>query len=75
MFHPDVCTGINLIETGKRIDAVMRANGVTTRKLARAINVTEQSVSKWRNGWCLPDIENLFIFCRMFEVKMDDIVV
>lgn len=50
MFHPDVCTGINLIETGKRIDAVMRANGVTTRKLARAINVTEQSVSKWRNG-------------------------
>ncbi|MBO4952425.1 MAG: helix-turn-helix transcriptional regulator [Lachnospiraceae bacterium] len=53
----------------------MRANGVTTRKLARAINVTEQSVSKWRNGRCLPDIENLFIFCRMFEVKMDDIVV
>lgn len=75
MFHPDVCTGINLIETGKRIDAVMRANGVTTRKLARAINVTEQGVSKWRNGRCLPDIENLFIFCRMFEVKMDDIVV
>ena len=75
MFHPDVCTGINLIETGKRIDAVMRANGVTTRKLARAINVTEQSVSKWRYGRCLPDIENLFIFCRMFEVKMDDIVV
>ena len=75
MFHPDVCTGINLIETGKRIDAVMRANGVTTRKLARAINVTEQSDSKWRNGRCLPDIENLFIFCRMFEVKMDDIVV
>lgn len=75
MFHPDVCTGINLIETGKRIDAVMRANGVTTRKLARAINVTEQSVSKWRNERCLPDIENLFIFCRMFEVKMDDIVV
>ncbi len=75
MFHPDVCTGINLIETGKRIDAVMRANGVTTRKLARAINVTEQSVSKWRNGRCLPDIENLFIFCQMFEVKMDDIVV
>lgn len=75
MFHPDVCTGINLIETGKRIDAVMRANGVTTRKLARAINVTEQSVSKWRNGRCLPDIENLFIFCRMLEVKMDDIVV
>ena len=75
MFHPDVCTGINLIETGKRIDAVMRANGVTTRKLARAINVTEQSVSKWGNGRCLPDIENLFIFCRMFEVKMDDIVV
>lgn len=75
MFHPDVCTGINLIETGKRIDAVMRANGVSTRKLARAINVTEQSVSKWRNGRCLLDIENLFIFCRMFEVKMDDIVV
>ena len=75
MFHPDVCTGINLIETGKRIDAVMRANRVTTRKLARAINVTEQSVSKWRTGRCLPDIENLFIFCRMFEVKMDDIVV
>ena len=75
MFHPDVCTGINLIETGKRIDAVMRANGVTTRKLAHAINVTEQIVSKWRNGRCLPDIENLFIFCRMFEVKMDDIVV
>ena len=75
MFHPDVCTGINLIETGKRIDAVMRANRVTTRKLARAINVTEQSVSKWRNGRCLTDIENLFIFCRMFEVKMDDIVV
>lgn len=32
MFHPDVCTGINLIETGKRIDAVMRANGGDDKK-------------------------------------------
>ena len=46
MFHPDVCTGINLIETGKRIDAVMRANGVTTRKLARAINGEMEGVCR-----------------------------
>lgn len=48
--------------------------GIRQYTLAEMLNISPQSVSKWEQGLCLPDIENLCRLSEIFSVTIDDLL-
>ena len=46
---------LNTMQIGKQISQLRKAKGLTGEKLAAALDVSPQAVSKWVNGKCLPE--------------------
>ena len=58
---------------GRTIQCLRKAKGVTQEKMAQQIGVTFQAISKWENGYTLPDIMLLPVIAEYFGVKIDDL--
>ena len=46
---------MNAKEIGAKIAALRKKQGITQEALAEQVGVSAQAVSKWENGWNLPD--------------------
>lgn len=55
----------------EQIRALRSAQGITQVELARALNVTKQSVSNWENGNIQPSIDMLSRIADHFSVSTD----
>ena len=67
---------INNIETGKRIEQLRKKNGYTVKQLQEVFSFTSpQSIYKWQWGETLPDIQNLLMLAKLFNCKIEDILV
>ena len=67
---------INNIETGKRIEQLRKDNYFTVKQLQEIFNFTSpQSIYKWQWGETLPDIQNLLMLAKLFDCKIEDILV
>jgi transcriptional regulator with XRE-family HTH domain len=67
--------GLDMVGCGKKITQLLRAKGITDKKLSKMMNVSLQAISKWRHGYNLPDPENMYILSRILGVKVDDFLV
>lgn len=43
---------------GKRLKEFRKRRNLTQKEVAMKIGVSEQALSKWENGDCLPDVYN-----------------
>lgn len=59
---------------GKRIAAHRKRLGMTQDKLAEALGVTAQAVSKWENDQSCPDITTLPRLAEIFGVTTDELL-
>lgn len=66
---------VDLKETGKRINELRKANGLSVRQLSELVGVSIHAVYHWQYGKKLPTIDNLVILASIFGVTMDEIVV
>ena len=62
------------LKIGKRIKALRNRDDVTQEKLAEAIGVTSQAISKWENGNGVPDTNVLPKLCKIFNVSVNEIL-
>lgn len=60
--------------TGKRIDELRKACGLTVRNVADSLGITVMSYYKWKSGKCMPTIDNLVLLAHIFGVNIDDII-
>lgn len=58
---------------GDKIRTLRKNKGLTQEKLAEALSVTAQSISKWENGLSAPDIALLPVIARFFSISIDDL--
>ena len=58
---------------GSRIGALRREQGLTQDALAKALNVSNQAVSKWELDQCCPDISLLPRLADIFDISLDDL--
>ena len=56
---------------GEVIRSLRKENQMTQEKLAEALGVSFQSVSRWENGLAYPDITLVPIIARFFNVSTD----
>ena len=59
---------------GKTVLELRKKNNVTQEELAAELGVTAAAVSKWENGYTLPDILMLCALADFFEVTTDELL-
>ena len=62
------------MDFGKRINTLRRQKDVTQDELAAELGVTAAAVSKWENGYTLPDILMLCALADYFQVTTDELL-
>ena len=56
---------------GRKIKELRVDMGITQAKLAKALGITQDSVSLWENGKRLPDTQYVIAICRFFDASAD----
>lgn len=59
---------------GKQIYELRKQKGIKQEELAAELGVTAAAVSKWENGYTLPDILMLCALADYFEVTTDELL-
>lgn len=62
---------LNQKDFGKRLREFRKRSNLTQKELAAKIEVSEQAISKWENGDCLPDVYNLKLLASVLNVSID----
>ncbi len=57
-----------------QIFRLRKSKGISQKELADYLNVSAQTVSKWENGICMPDISLLPEIAGYFQVSVDEIL-
>lgn len=72
----DLYPVINAIETGTNIRRLMDERGMTTGTLRKIFGFnTPSAFYKWFDGRALPTIDHLVVLAKIFECKIDDILI
>lgn len=58
-------------EFGKRLREFRKRRNLTQKEVAAKIGVSEQALSKWENGDCLPDVYNLKLLALVLHISID----
>ncbi len=64
----------NQVDFGKRVKSLRLRNNYSQKEVAFKIGVSEQAVSKWENGECLPDVYNLKLLAQILRISIDDLL-
>ncbi|MBQ7847565.1 MAG: helix-turn-helix transcriptional regulator [Clostridia bacterium] len=59
---------------GEKIKYHRKRCGYTQGQLANKLYVTSQAVSKWENGYTLPDVMTFAHLARLFGVSMEELI-
>lgn len=62
------------MELKKRLTALRTERGLSQEELAREVEVTRQTVSKWERGVIAPSTVNLIALGRLYGVSLDELV-
>ena len=63
---------MDLRKIGKFVQTKRKEIGLTQTGLAEKLGVTDRAVSKWENGVCLPDADNIFVLCDILKITVND---
>lgn len=61
----------NQKDFGKRLREFRKRKNLTQKEVAAKIGVSEQALSKWENGECLPDVYNLRLLALVLNASID----
>lgn len=62
------------MQVGKQIQHYRKEKNLSQDELAEIIFVSRQSISNWERGATYPDIQNLLLLSRVFEVSLDQLI-
>ena len=62
------------MELKEKLSRLRRKQGWTQDRLAREMEVTRQTVSKWERGVIAPTAEKLIVLSRLYGVPLDELV-
>ena len=61
-------------KVGNFFAELRKEKGLTQFELAEKINVTDKAVSKWENGKCLPEMEQLKKLAKLYNITIDELI-
>lgn len=64
----------NTMTFGKKIKEARKQNGLSQEELAKKLCVSRPAITKWESDRGMPDIENLKMISKLFDVSIDYLV-
>ena len=61
------------IKIGRFISSRRNEKNITQSELAEKLNITDRAISKWENGVCLPDANNMPELCKILDISINDL--
>lgn len=58
----------------KKLVRLRKKEGMSQADVSEKLNVSRQAVSRWEAGDSRPSIENLQALCKLYNVKLDDLL-
>lgn len=62
------------MQVGKQIQHYRKEKNLSQDELAEIIFVSRQSISNWERGATYPDLQNLLLLSKIFEVSLDQLI-
>ena len=62
------------MDTGRKIQNLRTARGMTQEELAEKLAVSRQAVSHWESGGAMPDTAAIQSLCSIFDVSADYLI-
>lgn len=62
------------VKQGEFLKNLRVKNNLSQEKLGELLGVSRQSVSKWEQGYALPDTENLVALSKLYNISVDSIL-
>ena len=62
------------MQVGKQIQHYRKEKNLSQDELAEIIFVSRQSISNWERGATYPDLQNLLLLSKVFEVSLDQLI-
>ena len=59
---------------GEKLKAARIARKMSQNQAAEQLLVSRQSISKWENGVCLPDLDNFQKICELYQISPNEIL-
>lgn len=59
---------------GEKLKLLRSMKGITQESLAEKLHVSRSAIAKWENNNGIPEISNLKLISRIFDVSLDDIL-
>lgn len=62
------------MKIAEKIQYLRKTSNMSQDKLAESLNVSRQAISKWESGQNYPDIENIKLLSKLFDISIDQLV-
>ena len=62
------------MQVGKQLQHYRKEKNLSQDELAEIIFVSRQSISNWERGATYPDLQNLLLLSKVFEVSLDQLI-
>ena len=57
-----------------RLKKTREEKGFTQADVAAYLGVSRQAISQWERGIAYPDIDNLMLLCKLYQVSINDLI-
>lgn len=64
----------NPSDLGDKLKKARSAKGYSQNDVARRLNISRQAVSRWENGFAYPDLDNLKLLSKLYEISLDELL-
>lgn len=58
----------------EKLQKLRKSNGMSQEKLAEAVGVSRQAVSKWESGQSYPELDKLIALSELFQISLDSLI-
>ena len=74
-FIHNTTTQLDMEATGAMIGKLIDESGLNDKQLGEIMHLSVQAINKWRHGYSIPDIGNLYVLSRILGKRVDDFLV
>jgi len=60
---------------GDKLKAARKKKSMSQEDVSKKLLISRQSISKWENNICLPDLENFKKICELYEIDTSELLV
>jgi len=62
------------MDISQRLMQLRKQHHLSQNELAQKLNLTRQSISKWENGRGYPDLDNLILLSKIYQLTVDELL-